>query len=68
MRIVPWGGLRWLEEHDRLVRCYLADYESEWRNHTGVRRLLARVRVEFRAWSYARRQLPRDKDEPHKLY
>ena len=68
MNIVPWGHLRWVEKHDKLIRRYLADHESEWRSCTGVRRLFARVRVEFRAWKYAKRELQWDKDERHKLY
>jgi hypothetical protein len=68
MQITPQGRFRWLEQHDRNIRRYLAEHESEWRSRTGVRRLLARVRAEFQAWRFAGRKLQRDKDEPYKLY
>jgi hypothetical protein len=44
-----------LEEHDRLIRRYLAEHEHEWNSLTGVRRLIARIRAEFRARRLARK-------------
>ena len=68
MKIVPYAHLRWVQEHDKLICRYLKEHENEWRNKRGGRRLLARLRAEFRAWKYAAKHLPSDKDEPHKLY
>ena len=68
MRITPQNPLRWVEQHDKDIRRYLAEHESEWRSRTGVRRVLTRIHLEFRAWKFAGRELQCDKDEPYKLY
>jgi hypothetical protein len=68
MQIIPQSSRRWVEQHDKSIRRYLAEHESEWRSRTGVRRLIARVRLEYRAWRFAGREIQGDKDEPHKLY
>jgi hypothetical protein len=67
MNITPAGRFGWLTEHDKLIRRYLADHESEWRDLRGCRRLFARLRVERRAWRHAAQTLKWDHD-PRKLY
>ena len=57
----------WVAEHDKLIRDYLATHESEWRDLTGFRRLLARLRAERGAWRYAGKNLKLEHD-PRKLY
>jgi hypothetical protein len=67
MNIYPGGHLGWVTEHDQLIRRYLADHESEWRNLTGFHWLFVRLRAERRAWTYAEENLKGDHD-PRKLY
>lgn len=67
MNIYPGGHLGWVTEHDKLIRRYLAEHESEWSSLAGYRRLFARLRAERRAWKYAERKLKWDHD-PRKMY
>ena len=66
MKFIPGNPFREIDEHDRLLRQYLSTHENEWRSLGGIRRVIARVRLEFRAWKYARQAF--DKDGTHKLY
>ena len=67
MKIWPGGHMGWIEEHDTLIRRYLAEHEGEWLHLTGFRRLFVRLRAERRAWRYAAENLHWDYD-PRKLY
>jgi hypothetical protein len=67
MNIWPGGQLRWIEEHDKLIRAYLIAHEAEWRDLTGVRWLFARWRAERRAWKCAAKNL-KSAHDPNKLY
>lgn len=68
MQITPQKPLRWVEQHAKYIRRYLAEHQDELNSRTGFRKLLARIRLEYRAWRFAGRELQRDKDDPYKLY
>lgn len=66
--IIPQSPLKSVAERDKLIRRYLARHESEWRNLTGFRRCLARLRLEWRAWKHAAENVKWDDCDPHNLY
>jgi hypothetical protein len=68
MNIVPYNPLRWIEEHDRLVRRYLREHENERDGLTGLRGFFVRAKLEFKAWRHAKRELHWEKHDPRKLY
>ena len=70
MHIVPQNPMRHVEEHDKVLRRLLAERASEWQSQTGIRRIIARIKIEFWAWRQTGRELRlrHDKDERHKIY
>ena len=58
--VSPW----WIQEHDRLVRKYLAEHKDDYVGE-GRNRWFVRLRLEFAAWRYAKRRLRQD---PHSFY
>jgi len=70
VQIVPQTPLRHIEEHDKILRRLLAERAHEWQSRTGVRRIIARIKIEFWAWRQTARELRlrADKDERHKIY
>lgn len=68
MNFLPGGHMGWVGEHDKLIRRYLAEHESEWRDLTGYRRLFARLRAERGAWKYAEQNLKWDRYDARHLY
>jgi len=68
MQIIPQNPFNWVSKHDNLVCRYLAEHEREWRSLTGFRRWIARLRLEHRAWKYARENLKWDKHNARNLY
>jgi len=43
-----------------MVRLYLAEHEAEWQKEKGVRRILARARLYWRASRHAAREMKQD--------
>lgn len=70
MQIVPQNPLRHIEEHDKVLRRLLAERAPEWQSETGIRRIFARIKIEFWAWRQTARELRsrQDKDERYKIY
>ncbi len=63
----PYRISRNLAAHDKLIRHYLEEHEREWRELTGLRRLVVHLRAEWRAWRYAAEHGKLDYD-PRNLY
>ena len=70
MQIVPQNPLRHIEEHDKVLRRLLAERAPEWQSETGIRRIFARIKIEFWAWRQTARELRsrQHKDERYKIY
>jgi hypothetical protein len=70
MHIVPQDPTRDIKEYDKILRRLLTERAHEWRGRTGVRGLLARLKIEFWAWRQAARELRATQDKPdrNKLY
>jgi hypothetical protein len=68
MKIIAHNGFWWVEEHDRLVRKYIAEHKSDNEGKRERGRLLARLRLEFTAWKYASRELRKHQHDLHRLY
>ena len=69
MQIIAPNTLQEIEEHDRILRRLLAQRAQEWKSQRGIRRLIARIKVEFWAWRETAREQRRihADDSPHKL-
>jgi len=69
MYIIAPNPMQHVEEHDKILRRLLAQRAHEWRSQTGIRRLIARIKIEFWAWRETAREQRRihEKDSPHKL-
>ena len=61
--------LRHIKEHDEILRRLLAQRAHEWQNEKGIRRLIARIKIEFRAWGETAREQRRvhHDDPPYKI-
>lgn len=70
MQIIPQRPDRQWGEHDDILRRLLAERAPEWQSRTGIRRVVARIQIEFWAWRQTSRELCRrhGKDEDQKIY
>ena len=57
MQIVPQHIGRHIKEHDQILQRLLAERALEWRSRTGIRRIIARIKIEFWAWRQTAREL-----------
>jgi len=69
MQIIAPNPMQHVEEHDKILRRLLAERSRERQSQTGIRRLIARIKIEFWAWRETAREQRRihEKDSPHKL-
>ena len=56
MQIIAPNPLHDIEEHDRILRRLLAQRAAEWQSQRGIRRLIARIKIEFWAWRETARE------------
>ena len=56
MQIIAPNPIRDIEEHDRILRRLLAQRAHEWQSLRGVRRLIARIKIELWAWRETARE------------
>ena len=70
MQIVPQNPARYIEEHDKILKRLLAERAPEWQSRTGIRRVIARIKIEFWAWRQTARELRarHDKSDRYKIY
>jgi hypothetical protein len=56
-------------EHDKILRRLLAQRAHEWQSRRGIRRLIARIKIEFWAWRETAREQRRSykDDSPHNV-
>ena len=68
MQIVAPNPIHDIEEHDRILRRLLAQRAHEWQSLRGVRRLIARIKIEIWAWRETTRELQRiHKNDSHRV-
>ena len=62
MQIVAPNPIHDIEEHDRILRRLLTQRAHEWQSQRGIRRLIARIKIELWAW----RETTREQRRIHK--
>jgi hypothetical protein len=70
MQIVPQNPARGIEEHDKVLSRLLSERAHEWQRRTGIRRFIARIKIEIWAWRQTARELrsTHDKNDRYKVY
>jgi hypothetical protein len=60
---------REIREYDKILRGLLAQRAHEWQRQRGIRRLIARIKIELWAWKEASREQRRihKNDSPHNV-